>query len=82
MKRNFLSLLLLPILLVSCSIFNEDKKSDNNKTENTQEQEEEIPKIDYYPLVLDGPTTICLNYCATFDRIKRMTFCTTGCLFY
>ena len=61
MKINILSLLLLPLLLVSCSIFNEDKKSDNNKTENTQEQEEEIPKIDYYPLVYDGPTTIFLE---------------------
>ena len=66
MKRNFLSLLLLPLFLVSCSRFNDEPKTSEKENEETQETEES-PKTEYYPLVYDGPTTICLNYGATYQ---------------
>ena len=62
MKRNILSLLLLPFFLLSCSFLEDDKKPNEKEDTNTQEQEETPPQKEEYPLVYDGPSVVFLNY--------------------
>lgn len=62
MKRNILSLLLLPLLLVGC--FSSEKEK--TPTEEPQKQEDP-PRPELYPLVYEGPQTIIINYGAQYQ---------------
>ena len=60
-KRNYFSIILFVLALSSCSLFDTEEKPKSNTPEN-QQKEEGSQKFDYYPLVYEGPQTICINY--------------------
>ena len=62
MKRNILSLLLLPLLLAGC--FSSEKEK--TPTEEPQKQEDP-PRQELYPLVYEGPQTVIINYGAEYQ---------------
>ena len=62
MKRNILSLVLLPLLLAGCF----DSGTDKTPAEEPQ-KEEDPPRPQLYPLVYEGPQTIIVNYGAQYQ---------------